>query len=284
MRTAPQRNVADPCGSLKILFNYTQKKEFLVSAQPLGLGLDVSYHHATQEGDTGEEELRPLPGIFCTESCSEESSSVECSSCKGWIHWRYLPMTYDLLEEWGEGDLPFTCRMCAFDNYSASKALERYVFLLYNTRVMRSVKSFRTEEGLIHSEPSQAEQLMLKTYNVDLPKSVTMSSSASTVDNISWHHCGIKYASSIVREICNLNEDVLEGPSKRRQIYNIKARTQTKGQVIPKANFADQVSAVEELQQTMPFVKLIFRHRGTDSRYKEILLFPCDCGINSARF
>ncbi|GFO19372.1 hypothetical protein PoB_004587700 [Plakobranchus ocellatus] len=46
----------------------------------------------------------------------------------------------------------------------------------------------------------------------------------------------------------------------RRQSYNIKGRTQTKVQVMPKANFADQVSALEELQHTMPFVKLIFRH------------------------
>ncbi|GFO21162.1 hypothetical protein PoB_004766700 [Plakobranchus ocellatus] len=63
---------------------------------------------------------------ICRESCSEESSNVECSSCKGWIHWRCVPMTHDLLEEWGEGGLQFTCRMCAFDNgaYSASKALE----------------------------------------------------------------------------------------------------------------------------------------------------------------
>ncbi|GFN94355.1 hypothetical protein PoB_002086100 [Plakobranchus ocellatus] len=62
-----------------------------------------------------------------------------------------------------------------------------------------------------------------------------------------------------VREIYSSNEDVLESPSNRRQIYNIKAHTQTKGQVIPKANFADQVSALEERQHTMPFVKLIVR-------------------------
>ncbi|GFO01378.1 hypothetical protein PoB_002788300 [Plakobranchus ocellatus] len=67
------------------------------------------------------------PCLFCREICSEESSSTDCSSCKGWIHWRCVPMTYDLLKEWGQGDLPFTCRMCAFDNgaYSASKVLER---------------------------------------------------------------------------------------------------------------------------------------------------------------
>ncbi|GFN80200.1 hypothetical protein PoB_000670600 [Plakobranchus ocellatus] len=53
--------------------------------------------------------------------------------------------------------------------------------------------------------------------------------------------------------------DVLEGPSNRRQIYNIKTRSQSKSQVIPKANFADQVSALEELQHIMPFVKLIVR-------------------------
>ncbi|GFN94375.1 hypothetical protein PoB_002088100 [Plakobranchus ocellatus] len=62
-----------------------------------------------------------------------------------------------------------------------------------------------------------------------------------------------------VGEIYSSNEDILEGPSNRRQIYNIKARSQTKSQVIPKANFADQVSALEELQHTMPFVKLIVR-------------------------
>ncbi|GFO26901.1 hypothetical protein PoB_005340600 [Plakobranchus ocellatus] len=98
-----------------------------------------------------------------------------------------------------------------------------------------------------------------------------------------------------VGEIYNSNEDVLEGPSNRRQIYNIRSRTQTKGQVIPKANFVDRVSALEELQHTMPFVKLIVRklkkgsfhyfvHRGTDFRYKEILLFPGDCRINRAWF
>ncbi|GFO29255.1 hypothetical protein PoB_005576000 [Plakobranchus ocellatus] len=62
-----------------------------------------------------------------------------------------------------------------------------------------------------------------------------------------------------VGEIYSSNEDILEGPSNRRQIYNIKAHSQTKSQVIPKANFADQVSALEELQHTMPFVKLIVR-------------------------
>ncbi|GFN97800.1 hypothetical protein PoB_002430600 [Plakobranchus ocellatus] len=62
-----------------------------------------------------------------------------------------------------------------------------------------------------------------------------------------------------VGEIYSSNEDVLEGPSNRRQIYNIKAQSQTKSQVIPKANFADQVSALEELQHTMPFEKLIVR-------------------------
>ena len=48
-------------------------------------------------------------------------------------------------------------------------------------------------------------------------------------------------------------EDVLEGPPNRRQVYNIKARTQNKGQVIPKANFADKVTALEDLQHTMLF-------------------------------
>ena len=45
-----------------------------------------------------------------------------------------MPMSHDLLEEWGAGDLQFTCRMCAFvdGSYSARKALDRYVCLLYN--------------------------------------------------------------------------------------------------------------------------------------------------------
>ncbi|GFN79432.1 hypothetical protein PoB_000593800 [Plakobranchus ocellatus] len=80
------------------------------------------------------------------------------------------------------------------------------------------------------------------------------------------------------------------------QIYKFKARTQTKGQVIPKANFADQMSTLEELQHTYnalsetdcPAVQKgscrYFVHRGTDFRYKEILLSRGDCGINSARF
>ena len=57
-------------------------------------------------------------------------------------------------------------------------------------------------------------------------------------------------------DIYNSNEDVLKGPSNRRQIYNIKARMLTKGQVIPKANFADQVSALEKLQHAIPFLEL----------------------------
>ncbi|GFN80199.1 hypothetical protein PoB_000670500 [Plakobranchus ocellatus] len=69
------------------------------------------------------------PCIFCREICSEESSSAECSSCKGWIH---------LLKK----------------------------------------ASFSPNQV-------RAEQLMLKTYNIDLPKSVPMSSSASRVDDIS---------------------------------------------------------------------------------------------------
>ena len=66
-------------------------------------------------------------------------------------------------------------------------------------------------------------------------------------------------------EIYNSNVDPLdplEGPSSRRQIYNIKARIQTEDSVENKANFSDQVSALEELQQRMPFVKLIVRQHG----------------------
>ncbi|GFN78806.1 hypothetical protein PoB_000531200, partial [Plakobranchus ocellatus] len=173
---------------------------------------------------------------------------------------------------------------------------------------------------------ARAEQLMLKTYNIDLPKSVSMSSSASTVDDISLidnHDDDSASATAAVACVGNDDEDddasaiadisdngtvdydedeaddydddavacdkdghfvstapdilpggkslplgyifrnqkdVLEGPSNRRQIYNIKARTQSKGQVIPKANFADQVSALEEPQHTMRFMKLIVRH------------------------
>ncbi|GFO14978.1 hypothetical protein PoB_004148300 [Plakobranchus ocellatus] len=68
------------------------------------------------------------PCIFCREICSEESSSTECSSCKGWIHW--------------------------------------------------------LKKASFSPNQARAEQLMLKTYNIDLPKSVPMSSSASIVDDI----------------------------------------------------------------------------------------------------
>ena len=52
---------------------------------------------------------------------------------------------------------------------------------------------------------------------------------------------------------------MFEGPCNRRQIYNIKARTKPGGQALPKANFADQVAALEELQYTLPFLQLIVR-------------------------
>ncbi|GFO26900.1 hypothetical protein PoB_005340500 [Plakobranchus ocellatus] len=42
-----------------------------------------------------------------------------------------------------------------------------------------------TEEGLILSEPSQGRATNAQDYKIDLPKSVPMSSSASTVDDLS---------------------------------------------------------------------------------------------------
>ncbi|GFO19058.1 hypothetical protein PoB_004556300 [Plakobranchus ocellatus] len=85
---------------------------FLVSAQLLRLSLDVSYHHANQEGDTGEEERRPLP-----------------------------------------------------------------VYILQ--------RKLQLKKASFSPNQARAEQLMFKTCNIDLPKSVSMSSSASTVDDIS---------------------------------------------------------------------------------------------------
>ncbi|GFN82620.1 hypothetical protein PoB_000912600 [Plakobranchus ocellatus] len=58
----------------------------------------------------------------------------------------------------------------------------------------------------------------------------------------------------------SLSGDSFEGPTNKRQIYNAKARAKYQGQEhVHKANFADEVAAVEELQHTMPFVRLIIR-------------------------
>ncbi|GFO24874.1 hypothetical protein PoB_005137900 [Plakobranchus ocellatus] len=57
-----------------------------------------------------------------------------------------------------------------------------------------------------------------------------------------------------------LSGDSFEGPTNKRQIYNAKARAKHQGQEhAHKANFADEVAAVEELQHTMSFVRLIIR-------------------------
>ena len=55
--------------------------------------------------------------------------------------------------------------------------------------------------------------------------------------------------------------DELDGPRNKKQVYNAKARS-GKGADDPKANFADQVSAVEELQHSLPFVRQIIRQHG----------------------
>ena len=59
----------------------------------------------------------------------------------------------------------------------------------------------------------------------------------------------------------NIGGSICEGPCNRRQIYkyNIKARTKPGGQALPKANFAGQEAALEELQHTLPFLQLIVR-------------------------
>ncbi|GFN74323.1 hypothetical protein PoB_000082900 [Plakobranchus ocellatus] len=57
-----------------------------------------------------------------------------------------------------------------------------------------------------------------------------------------------------------LSGDSFEGPTNKMQIYNAKARAKHQGlEHVHKASFADEVSAVEELQHTMPFVRLIIR-------------------------
>ena len=71
----------------------------------------------------------------------------------------------------------------------------------------------------------------------------------------------------------NTGGSIFEGPCNRRQIYNIKARTKPGGQALPKANFADQVAALEELQHTLPFLQLIVRQR---QRVPIIILYTED--------
>ncbi|GFN90913.1 hypothetical protein PoB_001741900 [Plakobranchus ocellatus] len=57
-----------------------------------------------------------------------------------------------------------------------------------------------------------------------------------------------------------LSGNSFEGPTNKKQIYNAKARAKHQGQEhVHKANFDDEVAAVEELQHTMPFVRLIIR-------------------------
>ena len=45
----------------------------------------------------------------------------------------------------------------------------------------------------------------------------------------------------------------LKGYAIEGKFNNIKARTKPGGQAFPKANFADQVAVLEELQHTLPF-------------------------------
>ncbi|GFN94916.1 hypothetical protein PoB_002142200 [Plakobranchus ocellatus] len=54
--------------------------------------------------------------------------------------------------------------------------------------------------------------------------------------------------------------DSFEEPADKRQIYNAKAIAKHQGQeYVHKANFADEVAAVEEQQHRIPFVRLIIR-------------------------
>lgn len=57
-------------------------------------------------------------------------------------------------------------------------------------------------------------------------------------------------------------DESVDGPRNLRQVYNAKARLQKEEKANfnqHKANFADQVSALKELQDSLPFVKLIIR-------------------------
>lgn len=54
--------------------------------------------------------------------------------------------------------------------------------------------------------------------------------------------------------------NIFNGPRNRKQIYNAKARSKGGGEErLHSANFADEVAAVEELQHSLPFVRLIIR-------------------------
>jgi hypothetical protein len=56
------------------------------------------------------------------------------------------------------------------------------------------------------------------------------------------------------------DSDPINGPRNKRQVYNAKARVgQSQSN---KANFSDQIFAVEELQATMPYVRLVLKQHG----------------------
>ena len=77
----------------------------------------------------------------------------------------------------------------------------------------------------------------------------------------------------------NTGGSIFKGSCNRKQIYNIKARTKPGGQALPKANFADQVAALEELQHTLPFLQLIVRQ----SRRVPIIILYTEDQINDLK-
>ncbi|GFO49611.1 hypothetical protein PoB_007611600 [Plakobranchus ocellatus] len=212
-------------------------KGSLVSAQPLRLSLDVSYHHATQEGDTGEEERRPLP-VYILQRNLHDNGTVDYDEDEA--------ADYD--DDAVDKDGHFVSTEP--DILSGGKSLPLGRFL-------------ETEKVIEILQRTSVNDTLSEVPRGLLPRikaSCVCETKPQVIDKIKEEVIVKK-----VGEIYCSNKDVLEGPSNRRQIYNIKARSQTKGQVIPKANFADQVSALEELQHTMPFVKLIVR------QYKKVL-------------
>ncbi|XP_076442675.1 uncharacterized protein LOC143281356 [Babylonia areolata] len=107
--------------------------------------------------------------------CGVNNSSVECSTCQGWVHRRCVPLTYETLEQWSEEDLTFVCRACAFSDdgtYDSIKALQR----------LQDAQS----ETIEKEKQGRSEKLLLETYEVKLP---TLSGAADSnvlqVDKVS---------------------------------------------------------------------------------------------------
>ena len=60
------------------------------------------------------------------------------------------------------------------------------------------------------------------------------------------------------------------GPRNKKQVYNTKAALTKKENSTSKANFADQMIGVEELQHKNPFVELIIRR---SPKFSRIILY-----------